>query len=499
MSCDDNTCGTGGWDGPKPGDPNNDISLSANTVYAGINVVWSYPTLNPHAVAHTHLYRGTNADFAQAVKQATVAGSVYYDKLNPAVDTEYYYWIQMVSINGTSNTVIGPASAIAKPIAAQTLESLTGLIDDGVLAQSLKGQIDSITMVDGKIATEIQNRINANAVLAAALAAVQSGVTQAMTYVGSEITQRQTNDSALVVQLNTLATAVANNFAMFLEERTVRTTKDESYVNSFQLLFAQSGSNAAAVQTEATARATADSALASQITTVQSSLNGNIASVSQSFATQIVATNGKVFEIGALYTVKVDVNGLVGGFGIYNTGQIVEAGFDVDRFWVGRTGPDKVKPFIIDGGVVYMDKARIRNADIDTLKIAGNSVMIGVYDSAGSTSVPANSYATLITRTLDMGDGNNSGVIVSATCSANHSSACTVGFQILINGVVCGDQRASMLGGFGYLFPVSGQGSSGGNRFVTVELRAYNPNSGAGSNSPFTVSGSTMSIMGGKR
>lgn len=67
---------------------------------------------------------------------------------------------------------------------------------------------------------------------------------------------------------------------------------------------------------------------------------------------------------GALYTAKVQSGGLVGGFGIFNDGTEVEAGFDVDRFWIGRTDSDKRKPFIIDGNVVYMNNAMIRNGSI---------------------------------------------------------------------------------------------------------------------------------------
>ncbi|WP_144982895.1 phage tail tip fiber protein [Halomonas sp. C22] len=67
---------------------------------------------------------------------------------------------------------------------------------------------------------------------------------------------------------------------------------------------------------------------------------------------------------GALYTAKVQSGGLVGGFGIFNDGSEVEAGFDVDRFWIGRTDSDKRKPFIIDGNVVYMNNAMIRNGSI---------------------------------------------------------------------------------------------------------------------------------------
>ncbi|MGO1718436.1 MAG: phage tail tip fiber protein, partial [Halomonas sp.] len=67
---------------------------------------------------------------------------------------------------------------------------------------------------------------------------------------------------------------------------------------------------------------------------------------------------------GSLYTAKVQSGGLIGGFGIHNDGTEVDAGFDVDRFWIGRTDSDKRKPFIIDNNVVYMNNAMIRNGSI---------------------------------------------------------------------------------------------------------------------------------------
>jgi hypothetical protein len=77
-------------------------------------------------------------------------------------------------------------------------------------------------------------------------------------------------------------------------------------------------------------------------------------------------------EVYAMWTAQVTVNGLVGGFGIINDGITVEAGFDVDLFWVGRTSADKVKPFIISGGVVYIDSAVIQDASITNAKLSGD-------------------------------------------------------------------------------------------------------------------------------
>lgn len=447
MSCTDLTCGVGSGNSPNPGDPDNNIVLSANTIYGGIRVSWSYPVTNSHAVAHTLLYRGVTNNFSQSVQLGVVAGSIYTDVLEVTVPIRYYYWIQLISVNGTVGDVIGPASATARVRAEQTLEGLTGLIDRGVLSSSLKQDIANIVVLGDAIVSEIQNRLAANAALSAALSAIQSANGEALTYINNEIQQRITADSALVSSINTIAAGVAGNSAAIAEERLIRATKDEALSRSTTTLFANVGANTSAIIDERTARATAveaittrlnqllattgansaaiqleqtartnadsaltssiatlyatvadsaaairdeqiarvtgDSALAASINTVQSSLNGNLASVQTQLQTNINTVDGKVTNIGALYTVKVNVNGLAGGFGIYNDGTTVEAGFDVDRFFVGRTNSNKVKPFIIDNDIVYIDKARIRDADIDTLKIAGNAVTV---PAVGGTS-----------------------------------------------------------------------------------------------------------------
>lgn len=402
------TCGTGSGTITYPSDPDNNISLSARTVYGGINVSWTWPTTNEQAVAQTIVYRGLTNNPVAMIELARVGGSIYFDSLEPTAETQYFYWIQLVTVNGTRLPKIGPVSAIAKVRGKETLESLTGLIDSSVLAQALKEDIAGINQVGADLIREIEDRIAANTELSGLLQQVQEGVTEAMTYINTEITQRIDGDSAIVNTLTTMAAAVQDNAALIFQESTVRANADEALAQQTTDLYARTSDNAAAIQqeitartnadsaistsvttlttrvgnaettinNEATARSTADAALGRQISGVETSLNGNISTVQTQLSSQISTVNGKVTQIGALYTAKVQVNGLIGGFGIYNDGTSVSAGFDVDQFWVGRTGPDKVKPFIIDNGVVYIDKARIRNADIDTLKLAGNSVTV---------------------------------------------------------------------------------------------------------------------------
>lgn len=450
MSCeDDNVCGTGiGNNLPKPGDPNNGSALSAVTVYGGINVSWAYPTINPHSVAYTKIYRGLTSNLTNAAELPVVSGSIFFDKIDPRVKTTYYYWVRIVSVNGTVGETLGPASADAIPLGEQTLEKLTGRIDAGVLAQSLKTEIGGITTTNANLYKEIQDRLAHNAALQAALEAVQSSNGQATTYILNEVTERKNADEAFVDVLNVIAAGMADNAAAIVEERTVRVTEDSALAQKVTTLFTETAANQAAIVNESTVRtsrdeafaqqvsqilvttgqnqaaiaqeamarsnaieavtqvttqqisnfgavsaaailaesqtrATAIEAIASNVETVESELNGNIATVETNMSTNINLVGNKVNSIGALWTTKVSVNGLVGGFGVYNDGRTVEAGFDVDTFWIGRTNADKVKPFIISGGIVYMDIARIRDADIGTLKIAGNAVTVPVTSYGG--------------------------------------------------------------------------------------------------------------------
>nr|DAO38061.1 MAG TPA: tail protein [Caudoviricetes sp.] len=136
------------------------------------------------------------------------------------------------------------------------------------------------------------------------------------------------------------------------------------------------------VQTALT-KATGDiKSLGERITTVQSKADGNTAAV-QAHARSI---NG----LEAQYTVKVDVNGRVAGYGLATTPKngTPESKFIVnaDRFGVGSTGKADVFPFVVDtqknrvgvnGELVVNGKAIIDNLNAGTIhgdKIAANTL-----------------------------------------------------------------------------------------------------------------------------
>ena len=294
-------CGTGGWGGPLPGDPDNNSLLSATPAFGGIDVSWTFPQVNPHAVAHTVIYRGLISDFAGAIYLTTAAGNFFYDKSSSPLSIEYFYWIRIVSINGTVGDLIGPASAVARPTIEQTIEMLTGMIDAGVLAQSLKDDLTQISTLNTNLANEIMARENGEISLAEALASVDAGTAQALTFIAQE----------------------------------------------------------------ASSRITADSAQAESINLVAVTLGSDIAAATTTMTADIDALTG---DVNAMYTAKLTVNDLVGGFGLANDGTQVEAGFDVDKFWVGRTNANKRKPFIIVGSETFIDEAVINKLTFSKLR-----------------------------------------------------------------------------------------------------------------------------------
>jgi hypothetical protein len=312
MTTCDTCCGTGSWaNTPKPGDPDNNLVLTATAAYGGIDVSFTYPTLNPEAVAYVNLYRGTSDVFDQAVRLVVLSGNFYYDKSPNDFPTEYFYWVEIVSINGTTLAAVGPASAIARPLIADLIAILSGQINRGVLAADLNTELAKITTLENGLTSEAAFRESSTNAAAAAFTGLQAAFD---------------DTAALVLQ-------------------------------------------------ETQARSTADSALASQVNTVQSAWGNQLATVQTTMQTEVDTVAGIVTEIGARYTVKVDVNGLVGGFGVYNDGTEIEAGFDVDRFWVGKSGA-LIKPFIIDAGVTYINDAAINKLVFSKLRDESGSVII---------------------------------------------------------------------------------------------------------------------------
>ena len=157
---------------------------------------------------------------------------------------------------------------------------------------------------------------------------------------------------------------------------------------------AGNAATSAQLSAESTARANADSALASDITSLTTTVGNNTTSIS----TNATSING----VEAQYTVKIDSNGHVSGFGLASTTTTAgpTSAFIVraDKFAIidpsntgsglGTTSPSSsIVPFVIDSGNTYIASAMIKDASIVSAKINSLAVdkLSGTMATFGST------------------------------------------------------------------------------------------------------------------
>jgi predicted phage tail protein len=128
-------------------------------------------------------------------------------------------------------------------------------------------------------------------------------------------------------------------------------------------------------------------------------------------------------ELYAQYTVKIDINGHVSGFGLASTAPVDGAPFSefiikADRFAIIDAGTPTLVPFVVSGGVVYLNELAVKDATITNAKIV--SVNANKVVATNLAAITANLGAvtaaqlTLGSGTLDFiksaGTGFGSGV-----------------------------------------------------------------------------------------
>lgn len=386
--CTTSECGTGTGNFPQPGDPDlNSSILTAVARFGGIQLNWTYPSSNAHAVAHTIIYRSGSNSFATASEYAIATGNRFFDQNNVEVNTTYYYWIRIVSVNGTVGLLIGPAWATALPLPQDIINLLVGRIENSLLNHDLRTEINRIVGLESSLSAEQQERLLGDTVFSQMLAQYQNQLEAIDTLVVNETLERIDADSALVAQLN--------------------------------LLLAQSNGNAAAILLEQAVRADADSATALSVQTLQTEVGENLASLQ---TTQLV-----VDGLTAQYMVKTDVNGFVSGFGLYSDSESSDFIVNASNFAVVTPGENPQYPFIIGlvngsaqivmtaptywGNVIGSEKPQdgaTRNVFRGTWSTALGAVAVGdvVLDNGSSWSAKTAHTAATGNRPPATGDSN---------------------------------------------------------------------------------------------
>lgn len=351
-------------------------------------ITWSSPNLDyGHRI---EVHRSAEDVLSTAVLIGTTISTIYSDTVGSDT-TLYYYWVRIVKQTSIGE-VIGPwhdtygVFAASSPDPDWILEDLEGKISDSHLNDALNSEIDKIP----KLEIDLDN--------------LEEGL-------HTETTERKTEDASIHGRIDTNVSRIDDNAAAIVTESQTRATEDEALASQITTLAAEVGDNAAAIQTESQVRASEDAALASQMTQLQAEVDGEFATIrdemqvviddQQALASRVstveldlkegfgaIEQQFKVVEdelegIRAEYTVKLDVDGYVGGFGLVNDGKTITALWRVDVFGVGAPGSEELT-FGIDTETnrVVMDGAFIKTATITDAQIGSMSVDKLVGDTA---------------------------------------------------------------------------------------------------------------------
>lgn len=193
------------------------------------------------------------------------------------------------------------------------------------------------------------------------------------------------------------------NAADIKTETQKRINADNAIVQTTTTQFAVLNGNVAAVQQQVTTIANTVSAYSQMLTTLQSQVGANTSALQIEATTRANADN----EMLAKFSVKIDQNGYVSGFGLMSTANnstpysrfIVRA----DQFAIGSpSGPgiQPAVPFVVlttydakgNPPGVYMDSAYMKKASVGTLMIDGNAVTVPAAAYSGWGSAIGTSY-----------------------------------------------------------------------------------------------------------
>lgn len=329
---------------------------------------------------------------------------------------------------------------------ARALDAVSIVQDGLALEVSRRTQLEvDLEGTNALIASEQVARANGDYAIAEQLDILQAKVendkvaTNAL--IVTEQSARANADEAIASDMNALA-ARFNNFngegagveAIIIGERQARATADAATATSVSGLVARfnnmdpagKGPNTieGRIAREEQVRATADEAVASSVTQVSARLNnagGPGVTLEQSFNT----TASKIDGLSAQYSIKINNNGHVSGFGLsstpvngtpFSTFAVVADRFVIASPQGGVTTPFQVisSPTYINGVYVpagtYMTDAYIRNAIVDTLHIANNAI---------SVLVSATGYGSQVSTSINVPSGETWKVMVLGFCATS--------------------------------------------------------------------------------
>ena len=361
-----------------PGDlsiPPAPVSLTADGVFTQVILDWNGTSASaPYGNhAYTEIWRSRDNNLAGATLRATTTAFIYTDEVG--YGETYYYWVRYVStsdVQGPFNNTNGAEATTLQDIAAvmtELSETLADLPGYNLLATSTT----AATII--KSSSQPSTRTNGDPL--------------------------QPNDIWFDTDDGQIYTRnVANNAWV--------AGRDATLVNLFgttSFTGSTLTSAMATAQSDIVTVTNAQSATATSLTNLTSTVNGNTSSIS-TLNTTTANING---DLNAMYVLQVttETNGSVSSAGMVigsnassGSGAQSYVQFRADKFaiWNGSSG---TAPFIVSGGTVFIDSARIQDGAITNARIANLAVEEG---KIGNLAVTTGKIGDLAVTTAKIED-----------------------------------------------------------------------------------------------
>jgi len=300
-----------------------------------------------------------------------------------ALATSISTLVTAVDDNVAAIVVEQTARSDADTALATSISTLVAGVDDNaaaiVVEQTARSDADTalatsistlVTAVDDNVAAivvEQTARSDADTALATSISTLVAGVDDNAAAIVVEQTARSDADTALATSISTLVTAVDDNVAAIVVEQTARSDADTALATSITTLVTAVNDNSSAIQTEQTTRSNSDTALATSITTLQSISNSNTVAIQTESSTRSTETG----ELFGKYTVKIDNNGYVSGFGLASTANnstpVSDFQVRADRFAITSPAGPSINPSV--PFIVYTTSQNITTASGETITV----------------------------------------------------------------------------------------------------------------------------------
>lgn len=267
--------------------------------------------------------------------------------------------------------------------AVQAVQNLQNNIRDSLIYQLLETPIQLIdlapirTRIDSVLQIAETGISAVNTALTTATESLTSQINAAVSRLGeaeaaivSEATTRATQTSALTTSLNAAISRIGTSESAIVTETQTRSSRDSSLAEAINTIWAAVGNGEAVIQDSVLAAVTPAAIEASKFSQLQIALRDpsnpsryiSSAAIRQDASAALTATG----RLEARYTVKVDLNGYITGFGLAATENngTPTSDFQVraDRFSiVSPTGTNKSALILTNNTLkVYDENGRLR-------------------------------------------------------------------------------------------------------------------------------------------